>query len=149
MNGRNLESTPILDYESPAVRRLADSIHPGGESALDFLRAAHAAISQRISPIYTVEERQPVSKTVGKERGSCSQRLACLEAIARSRGIGTRVRALWVAGKFWNSRFPLSRVFIPERILLAWPQFAADKSWYGVEDIYGAIEQRAESAPAP
>jgi len=145
MTGRNLSATPILDYGSEALRRLADSI-PSTDSAVLFLQRAHAAIAERIQPIYTVKERQPVSKTIEKRRGSCSQRLACLEALARNRGIGTRVRAIWVSGRFWNSRFPLTRLFIPRRVLLAWPQFAIGGDWVGVEEIYGSLEALATDA---
>jgi hypothetical protein len=146
MNRHNVEPTPILDYGSPAVCRFAETIRPTDESATGFLRAAHEAISSRIHPVYTVKERQPMSMTIDKARGSCSQRLACLEGLARSRGIGTRVRALWVSGRFWNNRFPLARLFIPNRVLLAWPQFAIDSGWCGVEEIHGSLEQRLPGA---
>jgi len=146
MNQRNVESTPILDYGSPAVAGLVDSIRPADDSDTGFLRAAHAAVSRQISPVYTVKERQPVSQTIERRRGSCSQRLACLEAVARRRGVGTRVRALWVSGTFWNSRFPLARLFIPGRVLLAWPQFDLEGAWCGIEEIYGSLEHRAEGA---
>lgn len=119
MSRRNLESTRILDYDSDAVRDLAASIQPNDESEIAFLQLAHATVARRIQPIYTVKERQPVSRTIETGRGSCSQRLACLEALARGRGIGTRVRALWVSGRFWNRRFPRVRMFIPDRVLLA------------------------------
>jgi hypothetical protein len=148
MNQRNLESTSILDHHSPAVRRLAESIRSADDSEIGVLQTAHAAVCREVLPIYTVRERQPVSRTIEKGRGSCSQRLACLEALARSRGIATRVRAVWVSGRFWNSRFPLARVFIPDRVLLAWPQFAVGGDWRGVEEIYGSLEDRsAESVP--
>jgi len=146
MNRRNVEPTPILDYSSPAVCRFSETIRPTDDSTTGFLRAAHEAISSRIHPVYTVKERQPMSRTIDKSRGSCSQRLACLEGLARSRGIGTRVRALWVSGRFWNSRFPLARLFIPNRVLLAWPQFVIDGDWCGVEEIYGSLEPRAAGA---
>jgi hypothetical protein len=146
MNRRNLEPTPILDYDSAIVSRFAESVRPVDNTDLSFLRALHAAVSEQIRPIYTVNERQPVSQTISLLRGSCSQRLACLEAISRRRGIGTRVRALWVSGSFWNSRFPLTRLFIPERILLAWPQFSIDDGWLGIEEIFGPLEDRAGNA---
>jgi hypothetical protein len=141
-----VESTPILDYGSEAVRRLSESIQETDRSEMAFLQRAHATIAERIQPIYTVKERQPVSKTIELGRGSCSQRLACLEAVARGRGIGTRVRALWVSGRFWNSRFPWSRTFIPSRVLLAWPQFSVGSDWCGVEELYGPLEPRANDA---
>jgi hypothetical protein len=146
MNRRNVDSTPILNYHSDVVRRLVDSIQSTDGSEIAFLQLAHRTISRQIQPIYTVAERQPVSTTIDEGRGSCSQRLACLEAVARSRGIGTRVRALWVAGRFWNSRFPLARLFVPGRVLLAWPQFSIGGDWCGVEELYGSLEQRAEEA---
>jgi hypothetical protein len=146
MSRRNVEPTSILDYGSPEASRLVESIRPTEDSQIGFLRAAHGAISRQIHPVYTVKERQPISTTIDKGRGSCSQRLACLEGLARSRGIGTRVRALWVSGRFWNNRFPLARLFIPSRVLLAWPQFAIDGDWCGVEEIYGSLEPRASAA---
>lgn len=148
MNERNVQPTAILDYESPVVRRLAERVSTDGGSSAGFLRAAHSAVFERVRPIYTVREFQPVSGTLILGRGSCSQRLACLEALARLNGIPTRVRALWVAGRFWNKRFPLTRVFIPSRMLLAWPQFYVDARWTGVEEIFGRLEDLAEHSAA-
>lgn len=140
MKARNLEPTAILDYRSESVRVFADSIVPAGASP-DFLQAAHESISERILPIYSIREFRPASATIRRGQGSCSQRLACLEALARLRGIGTRVRGLWLSGRFWHRRFPLSRWFIPRRILLAWPQFAMGESWLSVEEIYAPLEE--------
>src|SRR5438876_10390252 len=109
MNRQNLQETAILDYGSPMVRQFAESILVSDDSGLNFLRAAHSAVSEHVRPIYTIREFQPSSRTLALGRGSCSQRLACLEALARLRGIGTRVRALWISGTFWNRRFPLTR----------------------------------------
>jgi hypothetical protein len=145
-NPLTLSETPILDYGSEVVARFTDSIQPIDNSDVGFLRAAHAAVAQLIRPIYTVRERQPASQTILLRRGSCSQRIACLEALARRNGISTRVRALCVSGRFWNRRFPLMRTFIPNRILLAWPQFGIDTEWLGVEEIFGPLEQRATVA---
>ena len=138
----NLIDTPILDYRSTAVARFVQLIQPEDDSELAFVRAAHGVVADFIKPIYTVRERRPVSQTISLRRGSCSQRMACLEAVARRNGIGTRVRAFWVSGRFWNSRFPLMRAFIPSRILLVWPQFCIDHTWLGVEEIFGSFEQR-------
>jgi hypothetical protein len=146
MNRRNVEPTRILDFNSPEFIRFADSIAAEDDSAVGFLRGAHAKISGEIQPVYTVDERQPVSVTIVKERGSCSQRLAVLEALARNRQIATRVRALWLSGQFWSNRFPIARLFIPDRVLLAWPQFFVDGDWHGVEEIHGALEARVADA---
>ena len=37
-------------------------------------------------------------------------------------------------------------MFIPDRVLLAWPQFAIDGDWCGVEEIYGVLEPRTAGA---
>ena len=147
MNERNLEPTRILDYLSEQVRHFAHSLQPA-DSQIGFLRAAHQGITEHIQPIYTIREHQPVSQTIKRGRGSCSQRLACLEALARSKGIGTRVRGFWVSGEFWNKRFPLSRCFIPRRVLLAWPQFWLKGAWCGVEEIFDRLENLAEHSSA-
>jgi hypothetical protein len=146
MTQRNPEPTSILDYQSPAVSRFLDTIRSDDDSAIGFLRTAHAEVSRRIQPIYTVKERQSVSRTIERGQGSCSQRLACLEGLARSRHIATRVRALWLSGRFWHPRFPATRLFIPGRVLLAWPEFEIETRWCGIEDIYGSIEFRTSGA---
>ncbi|WP_457464607.1 hypothetical protein [Streptomyces sp. TE5632] len=56
-------------------------------------------------------------------RGSCSQRLAVLESVARASGVATRVRGLLVDGSFWYPRFPRLHRIVPEQVLLAWPEF--------------------------
>jgi hypothetical protein len=147
-NPLNRTDTPILDYRSSIVRLFTDTIRPADNSELAFLRAAHGAVATAVLPIYTVEERQPVSRTIFLRRGSCSQRMACLEGVARAAGISTRVRALWMSGHFWNNRFPLMRVFIPKRVLLAWPQFGVEGRWVGFEEVFGAVHDRASLATA-
>ncbi len=69
--------------------------------------------------------------------------MACLEAVARAGGIPTRVRALHVKGEFWYPRFRLSCPFIPQRILLVWPQFFLQGMWVDFDEIYSPIEQLA------
>jgi hypothetical protein len=49
-----------------------------------------------------------------------------LEAVARAIGVPTRVRGLLVDGVFWYPRFPRSKPLVPERVLLAWPEFLLD-----------------------
>lgn len=143
MNQRNVQATAILDYGSSVVRQFADSILEAN-SEIGFLRAAHSAVSAQVKPVYTIREFQPSSRTLTLGRGSCSQRLACLEAVARLRGIATRVRALWISGRFWNRRFPVMRAFVPNRVLLAWPQFYVSAGWTGVEEVFGPLQDLAD-----
>jgi len=79
-------------------------------------------------------------------RGSCSQRMACLEAVARAAGIPTRVRALKVSGTFWYPRFRLLRNLIPRRILLIWPQFFLQGLWVDFDELYLPMAQLAASS---
>ncbi|MFE4502287.1 transglutaminase domain-containing protein [Rhodococcus sp. NPDC056743] len=51
--------------------------------------------------MYGLDDTQPASTTLRRGRGSCSQRLAVLEALARRRGIATRVEGLILRGEFW------------------------------------------------
>src|ERR1700675_4665108 len=101
----NLKATAILDFDRDEVRSIAaDLIQPEGPEPI-FLQRAHLYLCQVVRPVYSVNEWQPVSRTLSLKQGSCSQRMACLEACARAHGIATRVRALHVKGNFWFSRF--------------------------------------------
>ena len=93
MNRRNLESTPILDYDSPAVSRLAESITPSDDSQIGFLRAAHAAISRRIPPRLHRQRTPTYFDDYQHESGHLRVNVsASLEGLARSRGLrGPRV----------------------------------------------------------
>lgn len=139
----NLKATAILDIDREEVRRLADALVQPGCPDRIFIQRSHLRISQMVRPIYSVDEWQPVSKTLRKKRGSCSQRMACLEAVARAAGIPTRVRALHVKGSFWYPRFLFSRPFIPRRILLVWPQFFLQATWVDFDEIYSPVAQLA------
>jgi transglutaminase-like putative cysteine protease len=144
----NLKATAILDHDSPAVRELSDTIARESDGALSYLRAAHQFLRQHVRPIYTVDELQPTSVTLARGKGSCSQRFACLEALARCKGIATQVQALWIAGRFWYPRFGLTKWFIPREILLAWPAFRVDGQWVTAESLFGSIEELAERSPS-
>lgn len=133
-----LAPTEILDFQHPSVRSVEKEISTLNPPSREFLQAAHQRIAELVRPIYTVDEHQPVSVTLSKQRGSCSQRMACLEAVGRAHGIPSRVRALWVDGRFWNPRFRLLAPFIPRRILLLWPQFRIDGKWIDFDELYGS-----------
>jgi len=139
--------TAILDIRSERFQSAFLRAGIGAEDALDFLRTSHAWIRAEVAPVYTVEEQQPVSITLSKGKGSCSQRLACLEAFARAHSIATRVRGLWVDGRFWAPRFPFSHRFIPSRMLLALPQFLVKHEWLDVEELFGTTEALARRQP--
>jgi hypothetical protein len=144
----NLAATPILDHEHPAVRRLAGQARSAAGSHAAFVRAAHAALMRAVRPVYTLDDQLPASAVLARGAGSCSQRMACLEAVARAGGVPTRVRGLWVDGRFWYPRFRLSRPFIPARILLAWPQFLLDGAWKDFDELYASAAELAGRDPA-
>ncbi len=140
-----LEATPILDKDHVLIAHIAYELlteHP--EGGRNFLKAAHQWISQYIRPVYTLNERQPASTTLARGEGSCSQRMAVLETIARAVGIGTRSRALWIDGHFWYPRFQHIRKLMPQKLLLVWPEFFVEGRWIGFEELYGSLYDLAE-----
>ncbi|MDO5053231.1 MAG: transglutaminase domain-containing protein [Pseudoclavibacter sp.] len=105
------------------------------------MRRAHAEVRLRVRAAYGLEERRPASRTLRLGRGSCSQRLAVLEALARAAGIASRSRGLLVDGSFWAARFPALRPVLPELVLLAWPEFRAGPAadpWQDAADLFPA-----------
>ena len=137
----NLMSTPILDSQAPGLRSLACQLQSYHLSTRELVQAAHRRLTEAIQPVYDLDERQPASVTLEKGHGSCSQRMACLEALARAGGIATRVRALYVDGRFWFPRFPLVHVFIPRRVLLVWPQFLLENHWVDFDELYASMSR--------
>ncbi|WP_395363191.1 transglutaminase domain-containing protein [Streptomyces sp. YH02] len=138
--------TQILDLAHPRVaalvtrvRRVADE--RGATTDRDRLRAAHGIIAASVRPVYSVEDLRRVSRTLRLGRGSCSQRMAVLEAVARSLDVPTRVRGLLVDGAFWYPRFPKLRPFVPEEVLLAWPEFLLDDTWVPVAELFANRDQ--------
>lgn len=104
----------------------------------EWLRQAHAAITARVRPVYALNDMQPTSKTLQRGRGSCSQRLAVLEALARRRGIRTRVEGIVVDGRFWYPRFRTTPWLVPDRVVLAWPEFHLSGQWTPVGELFDA-----------
>jgi hypothetical protein len=132
--------TRVLDWDHPAVRSLVarvDEARPADLAAL--LRVAHQLIVESVRPVYSVNELRPISRTLGRGRGSCSQRLALLEGVARASGIGTRVRGLLVDGRFWYPRFPRLRLLVPNHVILAWPEFHLPAGWVSASEVYGPL----------
>lgn len=146
MNPANLASTVILDHASPEVARTAAQIGHASSSPRDFLRAAHRHVTASLRGVYSLEERFPVSRLLREKRGSCSQRMECVEGLARAHGIPTRVRALFLTGQFWAGRLPLLRRFLPERTLMPWPQFFVDGEWVGFEELFAPLPELAATA---
>lgn len=124
--------TQILDWGHPRVQSAVGSMRLAAQETQEpaakvaALRHAHRWISAEVRPVYSVQEARPVSKILRLGRGSCSQRMAVLEAVARACGIPSRVRGLVVDGTFWYPRFPRLRRLVPHQVVLAWPEFRID-----------------------
>ncbi|MFE6908441.1 transglutaminase domain-containing protein [Streptomyces erythrochromogenes] len=152
--------TRILDWHDPRVAALVREPGPlapsppstPGDPArqIEALHRAHAWIAAAVRPVYSVQDERPVSEVLRRGRGSCSQRLAVLEAVARAYGVPTRVRGLLVDGTFWYPRFPRLRRIVPDQVLLAWPEFRlgspagaggapAPASWLTVSQLLGGM----------
>lgn len=128
------EPTAVLDHSAAAVRDLAARTRGGDER--ERLRSAHALVSAAVRPVYALDELQPASVTLRRGRGSCSQRMAVLEATARSLDIATRCRGLLVDGRFWYPRFPRLHRFVPDVVVLAWPEFRVEGSWVPASHLF-------------
>jgi hypothetical protein len=126
--------TPILDWQASGIGELAASV--ADEDPRESLRRAHAAIQVRVRPVYGLDDERPASLTLRSGRGSCSQRLALLEAVARALGVATRVQGLLVDGRFWYPRFPRLRWAVPETVVLAWPEFRLEGGWVPVSELF-------------
>jgi hypothetical protein len=142
----NLQPTSILDHRDGMIRDLAAHLRESNPKGRPLLQSAHRYLADSVKPVYTLDELQPVSQTLRKGCGSCSQRMACLEGISRACEIPTRARVLLISGRFWYPRFRLFRAFIPKRILLVWPQFFLEGSWVDFDELYSSSARLAEKA---
>jgi len=140
--------TAILDHDSAQVRRLVARARSAttGRDAVDVLAAAHRIIRDDVRAVYAMNEAVPASRTLRRGSGSCSQRLAILESVARAIGIRTRVRALLIDRSFWLPRFPRIGFALPNRMLLVWPEFRIDDDWRSASELFGPIGCRGGGA---
>ncbi|WP_418960189.1 transglutaminase domain-containing protein [Streptomyces tritici] len=143
--------TPILDLAHPRVGELVRCVEAAApavgtrpwpeELRAELLRRAHRRISATVRPVYSVQDERPVSEVLRRGRGSCSQRLAVLEAVARTGGVATRVRGLLVDGALWYPRFPRMRRLVPDHVVLAWPEFRLGDGWLPVSELFGGLDE--------
>jgi hypothetical protein len=145
-NSANLKATAILDHTEMSICALAAELRREHSHDRELLQAGHRHLSESVRPVYTLDEWQPTSRTLLKRVGSCSQRMACLEAVARAAGVATRSRALRVSGKFWYPRFRGLSLFIPKSVILVWPQFFIDGIWVDFDELYGPLSDLAKRA---
>jgi len=143
-----LSATPILDYSDARIQTLLVQVSELKPPPHEFIRIAHRHISDVMRPIYSIDETQPASETFRINGGSCSQRMACLESLARAYGIPTRVRALWLDKAFWAERLPLLRPIMP-KTLMPWPQFYVDARWIDFDEIFDSMADLAAHATHP
>jgi hypothetical protein len=153
--------TRILDWHHPNVSALLRRIDLPADSEgassparrIAVLRQAHRWIAAVVRPVYSVQDERPVSEVLRRRRGSCSQRLAVLEAVARASGVATRVRGLLVDGRFWYPRFPRFHRIVPHQVVLAWPEFRLDglspnehltAPWLTVSELFGGLDELSE-----
>jgi hypothetical protein len=142
----NLRATPILDHDDAIICDLAMRLREREAEDRKLLQSAHSYLVDFVKPVYTLNELQPASETLRRQRGSCSQRMACLEAVSRACDVPTRSRVLQVSGRFWYPRFRIFRAFMPSRILLVWPQFFVRGIWIDFDELYGTAAELAERA---
>lgn len=158
--------TRILDWRHPNVsevlRRIDIPAIPAASEGtsspahrIAVLRQAHRRIAAGVQPVYSVQDERPVSEVLRRRRGSCSQRLAVLEAVARAAGVATRVRGLLVDGRFWYPRFPHFHRIVPHQVVLAWPEFRLDglsptehltAPWLTVSELFGDLDELSEGS---
>jgi hypothetical protein len=144
---RWLSATAIYDLQSPEVQALASKLRALHSDDRRCVQAAHAHFSDKsMQTVYSLEEHQPASITIKTNKGSCAQRMAALEAVARAAGIATRVRALWLAKRFWFERLPLLRWVLPDSLLYTWPQFGLDGGWVDFDELYAPMETLVASS---
>ena len=143
-----LEPTGILDCDHPAIQRLAVELAASGLRDRAFLQAAHLDLVGRLRAVHSLDEWRRASVTLRAGAGSCSQRLACLEAVARAHGIGTRVNGLWLDGRRWYGALGGTGLLRPRRALLLWPQFLLDEGWVDVDELHGSAAELASRASA-
>ena len=143
----NLSSTKILDHADPGVQSLVAQLRASQPSPRTFVQAAHRHLGEKMKAVYSIDEDRPVSETLRLNEGSCGQRMAAVEALARAYGVPTRVRALWLDRRFWFSRLPLLRFFLPARTLMPWSQFYLDGSWVDLDELFGPISELAAKSP--
>ena len=142
-------ATAILDHTHPRVREVIGRLQEQVREPRAFLQAAHRHLTDVMRAVYSIDERLPASELLRINGGSCSQRMACLEALARGGGIPTRVRALWLERRFWFDRLPLLRRVLPRRTLMPWPQFRLDGAWVDFDEIYGSTAALVARARHP
>jgi hypothetical protein len=142
----NLSATAILDYQHPAVATMLSRIGVSHFSQAEFVMSAHGTLGETMGAVYSIDDTRPASRTIELNEGSCAQRMACLETLARGYRIATRVRALWLFRAFWFSRLPLLKSVLPARMLMPWPQFYIDGRWVDFDEVYGPIAEIAEHA---
>jgi hypothetical protein len=135
----SLSPTAILDFNSFECTQLVSQARWAATSSspLQILEAAHAIIRHEVRPVYALDESTPTSRTLSRGKGSCSQRFAILESVARSVGVRTRVRALLIDRSFWYPRFPRIRFLLPDKVMLVWPEFDIDGTWRSASDLFG------------
>jgi len=56
------------------------------------------------------------------------------------------VHAFAVEGRFWYPRFRFTRPFIPDSVLLVWPQFYVGDRWLDFDELHAPIDQMAADA---
>lgn len=129
-----LEPTEILNYRSPIVQIFARKVDEmAAVRTLPVLAAARTLVNELIQPTHSVRDLRKVSRTLSRGVGSLNQRLAIVEAVARSRGIPQRTRGLLVPADF-----PAGVRFAPEAVVLAWPEFEVDGEWVS-DPLEGAV----------
>lgn len=144
MSAANLAPTPLLDHQHSDVSHLADELGRGKLATRDYLRAAHRHLIDHLKAVYDLEEHLPVSKILAQGTASCSQRIACFEALARAGGVGTRVRTRYLSGAYWAPRLPLLKPFLRKPSLIPWPQFEIDgRGWVDFEEVFGTLDELA------
>lgn len=136
MQDRYLRATPLLDFDSPALRGTVER-HGWSELAEGpRIGAVYDFVRNGIPFGYNASDDLPASVVLADGYGQCNTKTTLLMALLRAGGIGCRFHGatidkrlqhgVMVAPPYW---------FAPRSIIHSWAEVFVDGAWVGLEGV--------------
>jgi len=134
MKDAYLDTSPMLDFDSPSIAQLIESRGWKALSSYDAIEAVYNFVRDEIKFGYNKDDTLTASEVLADGYGQCNTKGTLLMALLRGVGIPARFHGFTIFNELQKGAIPNYLFFFaPERIIHSWVEVYFDDQWLDLE----------------